>query len=274
MTTGSGAGRRARSVLAAEAVARGRQHATDVWYRGGPRSRRPRFTLEDIARAAVDVADREGLQGLSMRNLASALGAGTMTLYHYVRTKAELLALVTDHVMGEVVVPDDEELPADWREALTLVAHRSRDSMRRHPWLLDVTDDPPIGPNGARHFDQTLQAVSSLDVTMQERVELVLAVDEYTFGYCLMERNNNYEEILEVKPEMRDYLQSLIDGGGYPQLEALTNRMGLEKAWTEISSFMRAPGRFDRNLVRLLDGFEAGFARSRRSGRPRSRSRG
>ena len=51
------------------------------------------------------IADAEGFDALSMRRLAAELDAGTMTLYHYVRTKDELLALVNDAVMGEVVVP-------------------------------------------------------------------------------------------------------------------------------------------------------------------------
>ena len=62
------------------------------------------------------IADAEGFDALSMRRLAAELDAGTMTLYHYVRTKDELLTLVVDAVMGEVVVPADERLPDDWRD--------------------------------------------------------------------------------------------------------------------------------------------------------------
>ena len=52
------------------------------------------------------IADAEGFDAVSMRRIAAELDAGTMTLYHYVRTKDELLTLVIDAVMGEVVVPD------------------------------------------------------------------------------------------------------------------------------------------------------------------------
>jgi len=82
-----------------------------------------------------------------MRRIATELDAGTMTLYHYVRTKDELLSLVLDSVMGELVIPDEEGLPSDWRDALTKIAERTRTALERHPWILDITDDPPIGPN-------------------------------------------------------------------------------------------------------------------------------
>ena len=91
-----------------------------------------------------------------MRRIAAELGAGTMTLYHYVRTKDELLTLVSDAVMGEVVVPDDERCPTNWRDAIVMLAERSRAALQRHPWILDITDDPAIGPNSVRHFDQSL----------------------------------------------------------------------------------------------------------------------
>ena len=58
--------------------------ALDLWTRMEPGSRRPRFTREEIAGAAVHIADTEGIDALSMRRLATELGAGTMTLYHYV----------------------------------------------------------------------------------------------------------------------------------------------------------------------------------------------
>jgi AcrR family transcriptional regulator len=68
-----------------------------------------------------------------MRRVAAELGAGTMTLYHYVRTKDDLRALMDDAIMGELLIPTDE-LPAGWRAALTEIARRSHATFRR---LLD-----------------------------------------------------------------------------------------------------------------------------------------
>ena len=91
------------------------------------------------------IADREGFAAVSMRRIATELDAGTMTLYHYVRTKDELLTLVVDAVMAEVVIPATEPIPTDWRAALTMVAERTRAALERHPWILDIADDPAVG---------------------------------------------------------------------------------------------------------------------------------
>jgi AcrR family transcriptional regulator len=232
--------------------------ALDVWTRGAGQVRRPRFTREEIAATAMRLADTEGFEAVSMRRIAAELGAGTMTLYHYVQTKDELLTLLTDAVMGEVVVPDGVEFPTGWRAALTLIADRARGAFVRHAWMLDITDDPPLGPNSVRHFDQTLQAVASLDASLRERLDVVTAVDEYVFGYCLHERNRlQTAGEPTFDPGLMAYVDSLIRTGDYPQLALLTNELGLELAWGEIEAAMHDPGRFHRNLARLLDGIAA-----------------
>ena len=113
-----------------------------------------------------------------------------MTLYHYVRTKDELLTLVDRCGHGRGRASGRSPVPGDWRDAMTLIARRSRDALRRHPWMLDITDDPPIGPNSVRHFDQSWQALASLDAGFEDKLDLIMAVDEYVFGYCLHQRNN------------------------------------------------------------------------------------
>jgi AcrR family transcriptional regulator len=230
--------------------------ALEVWTRIEPAGRRPRFTREEIAATAVRLADRDGFAAVSMRHLASELGAGTMTIYHYVHTKDELLTLVTDAVMGEVVLPPGEDLPAHWRDAVTVIARRTRAAMVRHPWILDITDDPPIGPNSVRHFDQTLQAVSSLDISLRDKLDIVGTVDEYVYGHCLHQRNNLQDDN-PVSEAMGDYVNGLIATGEYPQLAAMADEHGLEEAWSVVDEHFRDPDRFERNLARVLDGIEA-----------------
>jgi len=227
----------------------------DVWTRADRGSRKPRFTRDDIAAAAIRIADSEGFEAVSMRRLAAELDAGTMTLYHYVRTKDELLTLVVDAFLGEVVVPAGQRLPRDWRAAITLITRRTRDALRRHPWILDITDDPSIGPNAMRHFDQSWQALAPLDAELEDKLDLITLVDEYVFGFCLHERNN-----LRDNPgdgEMVDYIGALLIDDEYPALAGMVAEMGLPKLWSRMDAHSRGTGRFDRNLARLLAGFEA-----------------
>ena len=130
---------RAKAALKAEALDRVAEHlgALDVWTRVEPAARRPRFTRDEIAATAMRIADAEGFDAVSMRRIATELDAGTMTLYHYVRTKDELLTLVVDAVMGEVVLPADEPMP----ERLARRAHAARRA-HRAPSLRASSVDP------------------------------------------------------------------------------------------------------------------------------------
>ena len=227
--------------------------ALDLWTRSEPGARKPRLGRAELASAAIRVADTEGIDAVSMRRIAVELEVGTMTLYHYVRTKDELLALMVDELLHEVVVPDGE-LPADWRAAITVIAHRSRDSLRRHPWVFDISGDPSIGPNAMRHFDQSWQAVSGLDADLETKLDVISAVDEYVFGSCLWERQH-YSDHGDDDPGMIRYMEELLAEGEYPALEALTAELGMPELWSRMQAHAEAEDRFDRNLARLLSGF-------------------
>ena len=152
--------------------------------RPGPHTRRPRFTRGRIAQAALEIADREGFAAVTMRRVAAELGAGTMTLYHYVRTKEDLVALMDDALMAAALVPE-EELCGSWRVALTLIARRTRDLLVAHPWSLTSFQDSGFGPHALRHFEQSLSAIAGLELDRAARLELLALVDDYTFGNAL-----------------------------------------------------------------------------------------
>jgi AcrR family transcriptional regulator len=238
-----------------------RLDALDVWTRIEPGRRRPRFTREEIATVALRIADAEGLEAVSMRRIAAELGAGTMTLYHYVRTKDELLALVMDAVMSEVVVPADAPLPDDWRGAISIIARRSRDAFRRHPWILDIADDPAIGPNSVRHFDQSVQAVASLPGAFVDKLDVITAVDEYVLGFCIHERSDFHNGSGDNENEMIAYVDELVATGDYPALAEMIRGVGIESLWAKMQDHANDPTRFDRNLARILDGIEQDLSR-------------
>jgi AcrR family transcriptional regulator len=191
-----------------------------------------------------------------MRRIAADLGVGTMTLYYYVRTKDELFTLVFDSLAGEIVVPADEPLPAYWKDAISVIARRSRDCILRHPWLLDIADDPPIGPNSVRHFDQSLQAVSGLAGDLPDRLDVIMSVDEFVYGHCLMQRNNFADETLQSDDRMLGYVSELVASGDYPSLARLVAERGMAESWQVVERHARDSTRFERNLRRLLDGIE------------------
>jgi AcrR family transcriptional regulator len=229
-----------------------------IWFRQEPASRRPAHTRAEIARAALEIADSEGFEAVSMRKVAQRLGAGTMTLYHYVRNKNELIALMSDAVMAEVVVPEGE-LSDDWRTALTQIANRSHDAFRAHHWVFQkMGDDGVPGPNGMRHFEQSLQAVVGLGLGREQTFEVIGQIDDYVFGYSLREVQEREEQEHGWTPATVDFFKHELATGAYPLIAEFFGD-DFEAAFEEAMAFIADEGRFHRGLARLLDGIEAEF---------------
>jgi AcrR family transcriptional regulator len=229
-----------------------RLETLELWTRDEPGQRQARFTRSELAQTAIRIIDREGLDALSMRRLAAELGAGTMTQYHYVQNKDELLTLVSDEVMAEVLLPAGYSHPPDWREAIVVVASRSREAMRRHPWMFDLTGDLGMGPNSIKHMDQTLEAVAGLDAPLATKLDVVVALDEYVFGYCLQERGGWTHD--DQRGEASAYVEDLVRSGDYPQLQRYLDELGVDAMWQAFEDHGADGTRFERNLRRFIAG--------------------
>lgn len=236
-----------------------------IWGRPEPGSRRPRFTREQIASVALEIADREGFEAVSMRRVASELDAGTMTLYHYVRTKDDLVALMDDALMAETLIPENK-LPRGWRDALAAIARRTRSVLVRHPWALLSLQGVQFGPNAMRHFEQYLAAVAVTALDAAGKFELLAIVNDYVFGNALRsgesrkraaEAKSNPEA---VKAAM-EFGMAQIRTGEFPHTEALLG--GLDPR-THPESVPGPPmdargmdDQFERGLQAVLDGASA-----------------
>ncbi|MBK3571702.1 TetR/AcrR family transcriptional regulator [Streptomyces sp. MBT62] len=154
--------------------------------RAAARATKPQpLTRERIVRAAMAVADGEGLDAVSIRRIAGELKARPMSLYAHFDSKDDLLDLMHDAAPEETLVG---EVPADWREALRLIARCNRAAVLRHPWLLATGDTGcPIGPASLKRMDESAAAVRELDADSAVRRALILAVDTFTLGHVMAE---------------------------------------------------------------------------------------
>jgi AcrR family transcriptional regulator len=238
---------------------------TLIWLREEPGRRRPSHSRAQIAAAAVRIADTEGFDAVSMRRVAQELGAGTMTLYHYVRNKDELVMLMNDTVMGEVLVPDGE-LPEGWREAIAAIARRSHEAFGRHRWTLDRVTDISIGPNGIKHFEQSLQAVEATGLAAKERLGLISLVDEYVFGYSLRETLDfgGEDEDEPWPPGALELFERELQTDAYPRINSLIaeelHADSVAAGTRRVMQMISTPERFEHGLRQLLDGIEAGMS--------------
>ncbi|MBS1863634.1 MAG: TetR/AcrR family transcriptional regulator C-terminal domain-containing protein [Actinobacteria bacterium] len=159
-----------------------------VWTRDDKEAAGPQpLSRESIVAAAIEIADSEGLEAVSIRRLATRLGARPMSLYSHIERKGDLIDLMVDEVMGGSVVSGP--LPSgDWRDDLRRIAQRTRENIRSHPWMIAVAFRRPfIGPNALRHIDQSLAAVSGLPLPPERKRAVLLAVDTYTLGFVRWE---------------------------------------------------------------------------------------
>lgn len=244
-----------------------------IWMRPEPGDRKPRLTRAVIAQAALTIADAEGFEAVSMRRVAEKLGAGTMTLYHYVQTKAELVALMDDALMGEILLPD-RVLPRGWRPALTAIARRTRDVFRRHPWALLSMQGASPGPNAARHFEQCLAALSRTSFDRRTKLELLALIDDFVFGHTL--RAGEARTAVMKDPDadimagVREWALRERETGAFPHTTALFGRAAPERALAEVAGLDDEDGRFERGLATLLDGVARKRPRPARSPSKRS----
>jgi AcrR family transcriptional regulator len=234
-----------------------------VWARPEPAARRPRFSREQIAAAALAIADADGFEAVTMRRIAAALGAGTMSLYRYIETKDDLLALLDDAILGKAIVPGT--LPADWHEALALVARRSREAYLSHPWAVAALQGraapgAPAGPNGLRHFEQSLAAVAGAPLNLRARLDLLGIVDDYVYGHLLRAAEitaRAADRTAAADPAATlEFVQASLESGDLPQLAALAADPDAALSAADPDEL---DARFELGLKLIIDGAARGL---------------
>jgi DNA-binding transcriptional regulator YhcF (GntR family) len=211
------------------------------------------LTREQVVRAAIAVADAEGLGALSMRRVAADLGIPTMSLYRYVPGKDELVLLMADAALGEERLP---EPPPGWRAQLELSARLQWRLYRRHPWMPHVISmtRPQLLPNGVDHTEWALRALHGLGLPPNEVLHAAVTLLGYVRATALNleweaqareETGVTDEEWMEAQdPAMGELLAT----GRYPTFAALVRTGELD---LDLDSL------FEHGLQQLLDGLAA-----------------
>jgi AcrR family transcriptional regulator len=182
----------------------------------------PSLSREEIATAAVALADRRGIEAVSMRSLAVELGVGATSLYRYVARKDELIELMVDAVMGNDL---QFEVHGDWRDDLRSFAHGLRAMTLRHPWMaVPSAGLRNFGPNTAGRYEQVLSTIDGLGLDIDEMLVMVETLDAFVRGRALEElseqeavRRSGLDQEQWMQTQI-PYIESLIASGRYPLL--------------------------------------------------------
>jgi AcrR family transcriptional regulator len=168
-------------------AARLRRHVEEDMKRGGrhvPR-RAAALSRDEIVRAAINVADAEGADAISMRRIAREVSAGTMSLYWHVASKEELLDLMIDAVMGEQRAPEPSGY---WRADLGTLARNARSTFHQHLWVMDfMVGRPPAGPKALQNLERALGTLDGIGLDKATAMNIVLKVTTYALGAVLRE---------------------------------------------------------------------------------------
>jgi AcrR family transcriptional regulator len=193
------------------------------------------LSRDEIVRAAIALADAEGLDAISMRRIARELRAGAMSLYWHVGSKEELLEAMREALESQVEIPDPT---GDWRADLWTFAHRQRAALLEHQWLMDILGSgPPSGPNDVRNFERMLALFSQATPDLLLSVKLFMTLVIYVMGAVVRETQ-------EIRGEQAEKLA-----------EADMTEEELEAEHERVAQWFRESGRFPQ-ILRLM---EAGF---------------
>ncbi|WP_232376726.1 TetR/AcrR family transcriptional regulator [Amycolatopsis aidingensis] len=219
----------------------------------GSRGPAPGYSRDQIADAAIALADEQGLAAVSMRKVAARLGTGAMSLYRYVENKEALYDLMLDRMMGTEPRP---ELTGDWRLNLRVLAREHRRMYLIHPWLTLIAGGrPAMGPNMLRGLEYAMAAVDGLGLGIDDMLETFEWLNSWVAGFAQREIAER-EAWKHTDPEqwqecMGPYVQSLIDSGDYPYF----TRVVCEAEHRDPDE------RFERGIDRMIAGIEATLPR-------------
>jgi len=152
-------------------------------HKGG---QRPILSQLHIVRAAIEIADTEGIQELSIRHMAAKLGVSKTALYWYVESKEDVLDLMIDAVYAEMVFPQPSS--GSWRTDCIILAKQVRTVMRCHPWLAPLSSNRPLlGPNALKMHEYLLATLNPLALDLSMTLGIVEIIGVYLRGFVQKE---------------------------------------------------------------------------------------
>lgn len=159
-------------------------------------STRSPLTRTHIIHTAIDLADRDGIDSLSMRRLADQLGVKAMSLYHHVSNKETMLNGIVDEVFSRIMLPDNS---MGWQEAMRRRAHSARAVLIVHPWAVGLLDSRQVpGPATLSHHDAVIGCLRQAGFSLELTAHAFSALDSYIYGFVLQEAALPFDSAQEL----------------------------------------------------------------------------
>lgn len=166
------------------------------------------LTRDEILRVAIEMADADGIDTLSMRKLGERVGVEAMSLYNHVANKVDLLDGMVDLVFAEIDLPVAD---GEWKPAMRRRAQSAREVLRRHLWAVGLLESRRTpGAANLGHHDAVLASLRAGGFTVAQTAHAYSLLDSYIYGFALQEASLPFDtgadtvelgqEILEAAP--------------------------------------------------------------------------
>jgi AcrR family transcriptional regulator len=233
-----------------------------LWGRRSPGTRGPRAELDvdRIVGVAVDIANAEGLEAVSMARVAKELGFTTMSLYRHVQNKDELLQLMWNASARSL--GDWTPEGSTWRERLTSWALRQREVVEENIWITQLPmATPPLGPSSLAWVELGLAVLDEVDAPDYAKIRVLGLISQHGLIDARMAYDERKARALAeetgVETDYGTLVRELADPATYPHL---TRIVGAEPPADAPGDERHAEYLFDIGVI--LDGFEALAERS------------
>jgi AcrR family transcriptional regulator len=214
----------------------------------------PRTPLnrERVLRAALTLADANGIDALSMRKLGDAVGVEAMSLYNHVPSKADLLDGLIDLVFSEIELPSGAH---GWRPEMRLRAIAIRAALSRHPWAIGLMESRTSpGPATLRHHDAVLGCLRNAGFPVALAGHAYAVLDSYIHGFALQEASLPFDVGAETS-ELAQGILAQFPAGAYPHLAEFTLEHVLQPGYDYGNEY-------EFGLDLILDGLESALSRA------------
>ena len=210
------------------------------------------LSRERVLETAVALADRHGLESLSMRKLADELRGAAMSLYYYVPNKVELIDGMIDIVFSEIELPLTD---GDWKTAMRARAVSTREVLGRHRWAVGLMEGRTThGPANLSLHNAVLGCLRAAGFSLEMTVHAYSVQDSYIYGFALQETDMSSETpedfAAEARRQMRDYAAALAD---YPHLVEVVGGYVAEAGYDYATEFLFGLDLILDSLDRLRD---------------------
>jgi len=151
----------------------------------GRKKGKTQLTREMILTQAISLADKNGIEVLTIRRLARELESAPMSIYHYFSSRDEIIDAMVESVFAEIALPPEDK---EWKEAIRIRCHSAREVMKRHFWSPFLMESRRIpGPNNLRHHNALLRCLRKGGLSLEQTSIAVALLDSLVFGFTLQE---------------------------------------------------------------------------------------